>query len=319
MSQGRGEEIPLDFIGIEEDTDKSSLVGGYLPYYESAFAALRDAEFTLLEIGVLNGGSVRTWSRFFTKAKIVGVDIDPATRRHETDRIQIEIGSQDDPEFLHSIVSRHSPLVIIDDGSHRSDHMMFTFERLFPALPPGGWYVIEDVHFHLLDHEKDRIRGDTDTNVADYIAGLTRDRLRAPADVAQNLTGMRRYLIGALESVTVIPQAAVFRKAHGRREDYLRHIKPAVDRSKTWLTMYHYAETARALGAPMADIEHALREAIARDPNALIPYERLADIHFSRGEGARAAEILEEAIQIARPQPAIEIHLRRRAESFRRG
>lgn len=35
--------------------------------------------------------------------------------------------------------------VVIDDGSHHPYHQLRTFLFLFPYLPPGGIYVIEDV------------------------------------------------------------------------------------------------------------------------------------------------------------------------------
>ena len=35
--------------------------------------------------------------------------------------------------------------VIIDDGSHRSEHIRATFAILFPLLTPNGVYVVEDV------------------------------------------------------------------------------------------------------------------------------------------------------------------------------
>lgn len=93
------EELPLDFIGIEEATDKSSLVGDYLRHYERVLSPMRDDEFNLIEIGVYRGGSCRSWERFFSRARIVGVDIDPRCREHATDRVVIEIGSQNDPDF----------------------------------------------------------------------------------------------------------------------------------------------------------------------------------------------------------------------------
>ncbi len=34
--------------------------------------------------------------------------------------------------------------MIIDDGSHINDHVVTTFDFLFPKLAPGGIYVIED-------------------------------------------------------------------------------------------------------------------------------------------------------------------------------
>src|SRR6266576_2946332 len=68
---------PLDWMGIAEGTDKSSLGGDYLRHYEERFGKLRDAELNLIEIGVLDGASLRMWVKFFSKAQIVGVDINP--------------------------------------------------------------------------------------------------------------------------------------------------------------------------------------------------------------------------------------------------
>jgi cephalosporin hydroxylase len=34
--------------------------------------------------------------------------------------------------------------VVIDDGSHRSEHILATVAHLFPLLPRGSLYAIED-------------------------------------------------------------------------------------------------------------------------------------------------------------------------------
>ena len=34
--------------------------------------------------------------------------------------------------------------IIIDDGSHINEHVIRTFQYLFPKLKPGGIYVVED-------------------------------------------------------------------------------------------------------------------------------------------------------------------------------
>ena len=81
----QSDTFTLDVIGIREATDKSSLVGDYLRQYDSLFADMRHDEFNLIEIGVFQGGSARTWERFFTRARIIGVDIDPqAVRKART-------------------------------------------------------------------------------------------------------------------------------------------------------------------------------------------------------------------------------------------
>ncbi len=60
---------------------------------------------------------------------------------------QVRIGSQDDPAFLRSVIDEMgSPDIILDDGSHVSDHQKISFETLWPLLKVGGLYVIEDLH-----------------------------------------------------------------------------------------------------------------------------------------------------------------------------
>jgi hypothetical protein len=142
--------IPLlDELGLLEGTDKNSLTHGYLRHYERVVGPLRDEPITLLEIGVDRGGSLRTWLKYFTRATIVGVDIRPECAEFATDRCIIEIGSQADPAFLTRLGAKHRPTIVIDDGSHLADHILLTFEMLFPALLPGGTYIVEDVHFHV--------------------------------------------------------------------------------------------------------------------------------------------------------------------------
>lgn len=56
-------------------------------------------------------------------------------------------GSQDDPVFLNDISNQRGPFdIVIDDGSHRVDHIKVSFENLSKYVRPGGIYVVEDVH-----------------------------------------------------------------------------------------------------------------------------------------------------------------------------
>lgn len=138
------EKPSLDEIGVSEGTDKSSLCHSYLAHYERFVCRWRDAPITLLEIGVYNGASLRTWRKYFSQARIVGIDIDPRCEQHATEGIEIFIGSQIDPLFLKSI-SKDMFHVIVDDGSHHADHIPFTLQNLFPAVVDGGCYIVEDL------------------------------------------------------------------------------------------------------------------------------------------------------------------------------
>ncbi len=117
----------LDVIGTLEGTNKSSLYHDYLYAYENVLRPLRQEHFTLLEIGVYDGASLRMWKNYFPHAKIVGIDINPACADLAAERIAVEIGSQDDPEFLDRVMQQYRPLVVIDDGSHLAHHIISSF------------------------------------------------------------------------------------------------------------------------------------------------------------------------------------------------
>ena len=125
--------------GIDKDPAK-------LLAYGQEFARLRDEAITILEIGVKVGGSLRLWSNYFPRAKIVGADIRPR-RFGRPPRTLIVEGDQSDPVFLDRLATDHGPFgIVIDDGSHVPEHQILAFENLFPHLQSGGLYICEDIH-----------------------------------------------------------------------------------------------------------------------------------------------------------------------------
>ena len=124
----------LDHIGITQGTNKSSLLVDYLRHYERIFSEFRDDNFTIIEIGVMEGASTRTWARYFPKAHIVGVDIDEKCKQYADERVTIEIGSQSDFNFLAELCKKYNPKIIIDDGSHWANDVYCTFQTLFPCF-----------------------------------------------------------------------------------------------------------------------------------------------------------------------------------------
>jgi len=123
----------------------------YTPIYEQWFASLRYKPVRLLEIGVggykrplVGGDSLRMWKRYFEKGIITGIDLYDKSALSEH-RINIVKGDQCDATFLQEVTSVHGPFdIIIDDGSHIQSHIIASFEALFPLMPAGGIYVIED-------------------------------------------------------------------------------------------------------------------------------------------------------------------------------
>ena len=135
----------LDEIAGENGTDKSSAIHNYCVKYEKYLRFDRNQPIKILEIGVLGGASVKTWSEFYPNSTVVGIDINPHCKIYEQGNIKIEIGSQDDGNFLNSVVDKYGEFdLIIDDGSHIQQHVLTSFKVLFPRLANGGTYVVED-------------------------------------------------------------------------------------------------------------------------------------------------------------------------------
>jgi len=120
----------------------------YFPVYEKHFKPLTDKPIKVLEIGILNGGSLQMWRKYFhPDSVIVGIDINPDCEVHEEDGVHVRIGDQSDPEFLQSLIDEFGKFdLVIDDGSHHVSHVNKTFQFLYPKIQNTGIYLIEDTH-----------------------------------------------------------------------------------------------------------------------------------------------------------------------------
>lgn len=128
-------------------SDKWSL---YLEEWDRLFAPYQNKPINLLEIGILNGGSLEVWGDYFLKAKnLIGCDINPKCNQLEysDERIKIIVGDANTDEIEKKISQLASNFdIIIDDGSHKSSDVIKSFAKYFPYLTDGGIYIIEDLH-----------------------------------------------------------------------------------------------------------------------------------------------------------------------------
>ncbi|MBF0183738.1 MAG: class I SAM-dependent methyltransferase [Magnetococcales bacterium] len=135
----------LSYQDIHRPTQKMKY---YFPVYERYFRDFIYKPVTILEIGCWKGGSMLLWKNYFgPQATIIGVDINPACKAYEEDQIHIRIGAQQDPQFLQSLLDEFGvPDIILDDGSHFQNHVIATFEYLYPRMNKNGIYMVEDMH-----------------------------------------------------------------------------------------------------------------------------------------------------------------------------
>ena len=118
----------------------------YIEEYERLLSPYRDKNITLLEIGIQLGHSIQMWKKYFTNSSIYGVDIRDINHKHLLDNPDYNIITHDATKssFLEEVTGVTFD-IIIDDGSHRFEDQISSFNLLKPLMNPGGIYIIEDV------------------------------------------------------------------------------------------------------------------------------------------------------------------------------
>jgi len=136
----------LNDLAKKYGTDKSSEIHNYCDKYAKYIPFQRYDKLNILEIGILDGKSLLTWKEYFYRSYILGIDINPDCKKYEEPRISVEIGSQGDGAFLSRTWQQYGPFdMILDDGSHMNEHVIYSFEHLWGSVKSGGVYIIEDV------------------------------------------------------------------------------------------------------------------------------------------------------------------------------
>lgn len=137
----------IENIFLKYNTDKNKNFHNYSRQYESLFMPFRDKQIKILEIGVFKGESLKALKECFKQSKLIGVDINNECKIYENinENIYIEIGNASDKNFIDKIINKHGNFdIILDDGSHKNEDVIKTFELLFPFLNDNGLYIVED-------------------------------------------------------------------------------------------------------------------------------------------------------------------------------
>lgn len=149
--------LTLDEIAIKHGTDKATVHPvkghGYAPFYARFFEPLRWRPIKLLEIGVGGGESIRTWLEYFPRASVFGVDNNQSTNDWNTVKAKTDLrytfvyGDQSDPTFWKCFAADYGKdwTVIVDDGSHKGNDVIVSFQHLWEWVMPKCFYCIEDL------------------------------------------------------------------------------------------------------------------------------------------------------------------------------
>lgn len=158
-----------DFLGNNEKPRYKWL--HYFPIYESHLNRFINRSVSVLEIGVLDGGSLSMWRNYLgPHSLITGIDIDPEAKQHEDFQINVEIGDQSDINFLTMVYKKYGPFdIIIDDGSHKQSDLISTFSYFKCKMPQNSVYIIEDTHTAEISNYQD-----SETDIFEYMYPISR-------------------------------------------------------------------------------------------------------------------------------------------------
>lgn len=217
----------LDQLALSHGTDKSAKTHDYMRLYEFVFAPFKDREFCFMELGVglprINAASLRSWRKYFTKAKIVGVDNNPKVDTLERDNFEIVIGNAAKPRFLRSIFEQFQPSIILDDASHKWSHQITAFRVLFPLLPPGGIYVIEDIFTSFPMPTKYDVYADHPESCWTFIARLQMALAGAQTELPP-LSVEEAEIVSWIDAIFLTRKTVVFVKRHEQRPEEIERI-----------------------------------------------------------------------------------------------
>ena len=133
---------------FNESPLQSVKLSNYFDVYECLFREYRNKPITFVEVGIYGGGSLYMWKKYFhPKSKIIGIDLNPESKKYSKNGYDIYIGDQEKPEFWKKFFKKVGKVdVILDDGGHTDAQQIQTLISSIRNINKNGKIVIEDTH-----------------------------------------------------------------------------------------------------------------------------------------------------------------------------
>jgi cephalosporin hydroxylase len=189
-----------------------------LAFYRRLLTMLDREPASIVEIGVKGGGSTAIWKALFPHASVVGVDIKLRrwlTSQPSGDGVVYLQGDQTDEARLEEIAAQYGPFdIVIDDGSHVTDHVARTLRCLLPHVRPGGVYVIEDTHSSVRKPESTGSAERFGADIwPDFMLAVFEHLRRGPKPPASPGVDLASAVTGMIADLIVSGQVLAMRKA----------------------------------------------------------------------------------------------------------
>lgn len=131
----------------------------YLEKYDELFKPYRDREINIFEVGFQYGGSCRLWEKYFPKATIRAIDIQPFPTSEDeliagkfyNMKMDVKTGPRvikeikDSNKLTRKYFADFAPDIAIDDGSHKPKDQLRFVKTVYPVLRKGGLLIVEDI------------------------------------------------------------------------------------------------------------------------------------------------------------------------------
>jgi hypothetical protein len=204
---------PLTHLALRYGSDKGLATRGhgYTRVYHHFFNPIRAEVRSLLEIGlqrprhdrhatrITDAPSLRMWRGYFPDAFLVGFDIREFGARGIPNCVIIRGDQGNDADLAKAAAASADGYdIIIDDGSHASADQQLSFAALFPSLKPGGFYVIEDLHWQPQDEEQPDVEKTVTVFKRFAATGLLSGRFFCDPKLTQNIE--RIWLFDSLDT-----------------------------------------------------------------------------------------------------------------------
>jgi hypothetical protein len=148
----------LKEIAIKYGTDKeiSHDIHGeghrFCNFYDYHLSSMRNDKLKILEIGIFDGASLKMWEEYFSNSEIYGIDIliHPKAVLINQGRIKSYKLDAGNKVELDSFITKYGPFdIVIDDGSHFTDHQFLSW---FTFNGKCKIFIWEDLHTSRMPH-----------------------------------------------------------------------------------------------------------------------------------------------------------------------
>jgi tetratricopeptide (TPR) repeat protein len=211
-----------------------------------------------------------------------------------------------------AVGQRYRPYVVIDDGSHQADHILTSFQQLYPSLREGGHYIVEDLGMHA-GSEAVRNRGSAPMSPQKFFLTLA-NRVTCPAEDVE----FDRHTVWSTESVEFFQDVVVINKKRLRAPDRIDSRRLVVQKTDSHRIWGWFSKYLLNNGGSIEEAIDCAQRAVALNPLQWPHHFNLSRALEQAGRLDEALAAAEDAVRCAPNTPLVGDNLARLALAMER-